>query len=422
MLRYSKYAALILMLVIVFVSGCSDRGTNIPAQPEIGYITTPQDIKVSPAVHDFFPEMVFQIRNQLRLLEVAVYLPDVAFPEPYGPAQAVPLLILLPPQDGDQFYYFNHGLQQLADEMIADGTIQPMAICCLSNDKVFGGYFYAGHYPPAGDYDAVIGDALIEYLNSRFPLMNTPAKRGVGGTGQGAYGAFRAAMLHSDMFSSISVTDGPLDFDGLDGKSGLMELFDDALTEQSLDASNFKSFDTSGAWHISRMFVGGSYAFSPHDTLVYWHSAIVSNPDDFTESLDIFIDSTKQINDTTTLIRNIVNQSPDFDFHLPFDGHGNTYTPIWSMWLNNNLENVLANQGSASLASMDIQIHTTPDARYGFYDQTKSWINTMKNPPYSYNVKVSDYSGYEGNPATHDQYLYEIMRDMLKFHSDNFGD
>lgn len=86
MLRYSKYAALILMLVIVFVSGCSDRGTNIPAQPEIGYITTPQDIKVSPAVHDFFPEMVFQIRNQLRLLEVAVYLPDVAFPEPYGPA------------------------------------------------------------------------------------------------------------------------------------------------------------------------------------------------------------------------------------------------------------------------------------------------------------------------------------------------
>ena len=371
MLRYSKYAALILMLVIVFVSGCSDRGTNIPARPEIDYVSTPQDIKVSPAVHDFFPEMLFQIRNQFHLIEVAVYLPDVAFPEPYGPAQDVPLLILLPPQDGDQFYYFNHGLQQLADEMIAEGTIEPMAICCLSNDKVFGGYFYAGHYPAAGDYDAVIGDALIEYLNSRFPLMNSPAKRGIGGTGQGAYGSFRAAMLHGDMFSSISVTDGPLDFDGRDGNSGLMDLFDDALTEQGLDASNFLSFDTSGAWHISRMFIGGSYAFSPHDTVIYWDTISSFDPNDGSLNLNVIIDSVKQIDDTTTLIRDIVNQEPDLDFHLPFDGHGNTYTPIWSLWLDNNLENVLTDQGSAALAGMDIQIHTSPDARYGFYDQTK---------------------------------------------------
>ena len=418
MLRYSKYAALILMLVIVFVSGCSDRGTNIPARPEIDYVSTPQDIKVSPAVHDFFPEMLFQIRNQLHLLEVAVYLPDVAFPEPYGTAQEVPLLILLPPQDGDQFYYFNHGLQQLADEMIAAGEIEPMAICCLSNDKVFGGYFYAGHYPPAGDYDAVIGDALIEYLDNRLPLMATPAKRGIGGTGQGGYGAFRAALFHSDVFSSITVTDGPYDFDGRDGRSGLMDLFDDALAEQSLDASNFLDFDTSGSWHVSRMFIGGAYAFSPHDTLVYWDSVTVPG----TQTLEIIIDSVKQIDDSATLIVDIVNQSPDFDFHLPFDGYGNVYMPIWSMWLDNNLENVLADQGSASLAGMDIQFQTTPDARYGFYDQTKAWISTLKNPPYSYNVTVKEYSGYEGNPATHDQYLYEIMRNMLKFHSDNFGE
>ena len=421
MLKYSKYAALVLMLVIISVSGCSDRGTNIPSRPEIDYVSTPQDIKVSPAVHDFFPEMLFQIRNQFHLLEVAVYLPDVAFPPPYGPAEEVPLLILLPPQDGDQFYYFNHGLQQLADEMIADGTIEPMAICCLGSDKVFGGYFFAGHYPPAGDYDGVVGDALIEYLNNRFPLLNTAAKRGIGGTGQGAYGAFRSAIIHSDMFSSITVTDGPLDFDGRDGNSGLMELFDDALAEQALDASNFKSFDTSGAWHVSRMFIGGAYAFSPHDTAIYWDSATVFNPNDGSLSLEIFIDSIKQITDTNTLIRDVVTQDPDLDFHLPFDGHGNAYMPIWSMWLDNNLESLLADYGSSSLAGMDILVQTSPDARYTFYDQTKSWISTMSNPPYSYNVKVNEYSGYESNPATHDQYLYEIMRNMLKFHSDNFG-
>lgn len=417
MLRYIKLTSIALSIILIFAIGCSDRGTNIPVDPDVGFIRTPQDFSISPAVHDFFPEFTFQIRNQFRLLEMATYVPIVSYPAPYGPFEKTPLLVLLPPQDGDQFFFFRHGLQEIADELTAAGTIRPMTICCISNNKIFGGYFYAGRGVTAsGDYDAVIGGSLLEFMRTRYSVFVSPSKTAIGGVEMGAYGAFRAAIKNPGVFSAVSATDGPLDFDGRDGRSGLIALFDDALAEQGIDASTFKQFDSSGSWNISRMFIGGSYAFSPHDTLIIWHDSIFA----FTKI--IVVDSTFKIADTTTLITGIVNQAnADFDFHLPFDGNGNVYTPIWNMWLDNNLEKMLAKTGLSALGGTEIFISTTPEVRYGYFDQTKSWINTISNAPYAYNVTVNEYKGYDGNPATTYQYVGEILRDMLIFHSNNFG-
>ncbi len=414
-----KLKSLIIISVLftnIFSLACTDRGTNIPSKVDEGFIRTPQDIKISPAVHVFHPELNFQVRNKFELMEIATYLPTVSLPEPYGPFENVPLLVLLPPQDGDQYYFFNHGLQHLADKLIADGTIEPMIISCISNDKVFGGYFYSSS-DAAGMYDDIIGDALIEYLNSRFPLLDSPTKRGIGGVGMGSYGAFRASLLNDDVFSAISVSDGPLDFDGKNGSSGLIDLFDDALAEQGLDASTFKQFDSSGAWHISRLFIGGSLAFSPHDTLVIWHDEVNGN-----DRLTV-VDQLFQIADTTTLISDIIlgTKGISSDFHLPFDGNGIVYEPIWQLWDRNNLENlIIAQGGPAALNGTEIFVATTPEARYGYYDMTKSFISTLSNPPNNFKVKVYEYTGYDGNPATHDQYLYQVMKEMLIFHSNNF--
>ncbi len=423
MLKIFRYTVLISMLTLLFVSGCSDRGTNIPVKPDTDFIRSLQDVKIAPLVHDFYPELSFQIRNQFRLLEMAVYVPDIAFPEPYGTEESVPLLVLLPPQDGDQYYYFNHGLQQLADDLIADGTIEPMIICCITNDKAFGGYFYASSNP-AGDYDEIIGNKLIGYMEQSFPVIESPAKRGIGGVGMGAYGAFRSTILNPNIYSAISATDGPLDFDGADGSSGLMDLFDDALTEQGLDETTFKNFDTTGAWHVSRLFVGGALAFSPHDTLIYSHDVLITqmvNGVIVSQNLQLNIDSTLTYDDETTLIADVVSGVRDLDFHLPFSGTGEVYGPIWQLWLDNNLETLIADKGPSALAGVEIQIRTTPEARFGFYNQTQSWVNTIMNPPYSYKIDYERYTGFDGNPATNDQYLYEVMKDMLIFHSNNFG-
>ncbi len=418
--KFTKTTIIILSLIILFVIGCEDRGTNIPVKPEDSFIRTPQDVKVAPMVHVFSPELDYQIRNKFQLLEMAIYMPDISFPAPYGPFESVPMLVLLPPQDGDQYYFFNHGLQKIADELIDDGTIEPMIICCMANDKVFGGTFY-GSSAPVGDFDAILGDKLVSYLENNFPIMKSPSKRGIGGVGMGAYGAFRTAIKSPGVYSSISTTDGPLDFDGADKKTGLINLFDDALTEQNLDPSSLKDFDTSGVWHISRMFVGGSLAFSPHDTLIVLsHEEIVIDPNTGFEISNIIIDSSLTFDDTTTLVTDLVTAPRNFDFHLPFDGNGNVYLPIWERWRQNNLERLIA-QNPDALGGVKIQVISTPEARFGYYNMTTSWVTTIQNPPFNYSVDYKTYTGYDGNPATHDQYLYEIMKDMLIFHSKNFN-
>lgn len=428
MQKYSKPIFLLFILTLLIAAGCSDRGTNLPTKSERNFIRTPQDFKVSPNSHDFDPELAFQVRNQFRLLEMAIYIPDIALPPPYGPFERVPLLILLPPQDGDQFFYFNHGLQQISEDLIASGEIKPMIICCVTNDKVFGGYFYAGHFPAAGDNDALYGNALVRFISDNYPVFDAAAQRGIGGVGMGAYGAFRAAIMHPGTFTSITTTDGPFDFDGVDGNTGLINLFDDALAEQGLDASTFKSFDSSGAWPISRMFIGGGFAFTPHDTAVTAFTVEVANifdpnnPGSFSQVKTILIQETLQRSDSTTLISGIVRQDPPLGFHLPFDGNGNVYPPIWNVWLDNNLDRVLAAAAPGALAGVDILIATTPEARFDYHDQTLSWINTLTNSPNNYPVTVNNYSGYDGNPATHDQYLYKILRDILIFHSNNFNE
>ncbi len=419
--KLTKITIIILSLTILFVVGCEDRGTNIPVKGEDSFIRTPQDVKIAPMIHDFSPELNYQIRNDFRLLEMAIYIPDISLPEPYGPFESVPMLVLLPPQDGDRYYFFNHGLQQIADELIENGTIEPMIICCITNEKVFGGTFY-GSSAPVGDFDEILGNKLIAYLENSLPVMESPSKRGIGGVGMGAYGAFRTVIKSPGVYSSISTTDGPLDFDGADGSTGLINLFDDALIEQNLDATSLKDFDTSGVWHISRMFVGGALAFSPHDTLVYGHNEVTIDPNTGFEISKAVIDSSLTFSDTltTTLVTDLVTAPRNFDFHLPFDGGGNVYLPVWERWRQNNLERLLA-QNSDALGGVEIKVVSTPQARYGFYNMTTSWVTTIQNPPFNYSVDYETYNGYDGNPATHDQYLYEILKDMLIFHSKNFN-
>ncbi|TET97388.1 MAG: hypothetical protein E3J26_00130, partial [Candidatus Zixiibacteriota bacterium] len=192
--------------------------------------------------HDFFQELFLQIgRNASKKgprvpLQIKMYTPEGSIsPISGGQPKPVPLLVLLPPQDGRAYYFFDHGLKQLANELIAEGAIKPMAIACVENDPIFGGYFFAGRSAPAGYYDTLIGSSLLEYLyNSTGGALNDSLPVGIGGVGMGAYGAFRAALIHKGVFSSISATDGPLDFDGPSGSGGFVELFDDALIEQGL--------------------------------------------------------------------------------------------------------------------------------------------------------------------------------------------
>lgn len=487
-------------------------------------------------------------------LQIKMYTPESSIsPISGGQPKPVPLLVLLPPQDGRAYYFFDHGLKRLADELIAEGAIKPMAIACVENDPIFGGYFFAGRNAPAGYYDTLIGSSLLEYLyNSTLGILNDSLPVGIGGVGMGAYGAFRAALMHKGVFSSISATDGPLDFDGPNGDGGFVELFDDALIEQGLlggttegptitstwvcdslgfdtlwfvcdslrvdslwqcdslefdslwqcDSLEFDSlwqcdsledtvcvestlvidsiciestlvdidtvcvdstlvgidtvcdrwlpiigdtvcvestlvvdttyppswraeFDSSGAWHLSRLFIGGALAFSPHDTIIDTTGIYHITDTGFTEEGEYYIsipDSQRfVIDDTMTLITEIIKPDQfNFDFHLPFDSSGKAYNLIWDMWLANNLESLLSDNPDA-LDGVKTWFGTTKEWVFGnYYEQTDSWAKTLLAKYDSTQVQVSEYSGYPGNPATNDQYIYDLMRDILIFHSKAF--
>ncbi len=421
-----RICTLSLLLVLVNLSGCENRGTNVPARPELD-----RGAPWTRADHIFSPQLRFQFQNDLELLTMWVFIPQVAAPPPFGESRPVPLLILLAPQFGDKFYYANHGLEALLREMIGDKTIQPMIVACVANNPTFGGYLYGGGtnfenlpHPTSGAYDYIIGNlqdslGLIPYLRRSLPVLPDRQKTGIGGVGMGAYGAFRAALIYDTTFSSITVTDGPLDFDGAPGfGNGLTDLFDDALMEQGLLNGNIQNFDSSRAWPLSNMFIGGAFAFSPHDTVIHHH--MFGNPP------FPVVDSTKKFDSTysSSLITGYFGPGSApyrLDYHLPFNANGSVYTPIWdNFWMTEDLENLL-DSATNKLNGVNIWIGSTDEAAYNYYQQTQSWINTLTTAPYNYTVTEHNYEGTPGNPASGDQYLHDLLREMLIFHSESFG-
>jgi hypothetical protein len=432
------FAAVAALLLVV---GCSDRGTNVPSSSDDGHFG------MMVADHVFVDSLVtgprqllFQIGNVPAIMPLRIYYPrdtsTTSIPDKWK-GKKMPLVVLLAPRDGDQYFYFNHGLMQLANEMIANGSIRPMVIACVPNNQVFGGYFY-GDSDPAGHYDEIIGDSLVSHLQSVFVgvLKSDPAHQGIGGVGEGAYGAYRAALKHPGTFAAIAATDGPLDFDGDGGANGngLIDLFPSAIAEQQAiynpakhhdSAYFYKAFDTSTIAPLSRMFAGGALAFSPHITATADSFYFVSN------TRRTWLRITDTIPDTMTLITGCITGQKlndtamfnpgignvDWDFHLPFDGAGAKYDYIWNnYWLPNNLENI---HTAGALSDVKLWFATTPQAELGYYGQTQSWIATLKAAGYP--VIEKKVVGYDGISAINSQYLYDVMRDMLIFYSNSFG-
>ncbi len=424
----AKKITLILLLVSLtlgFVWSCSDR-TSLS---DPNKITTGG---LSPKNHVFTQELLMQLQNKFQLIEINVYMPRASFPLHYGgsPGRKLPLLILLPPHGESADYFLIHGLKELADELISNGEIVPMYIATIPADPApaFGGYFYAGSTFPAGQYDTLLGHSLADYISDTWEWpSDDPGQRGIGGVGTGAYGAFRAALVSPDAYSSISAVDGPLDFDGAPGRgNGLIDLMAYVTqTEQPGMTSNEMlrdTFDSSSSYPVSRMFIGGAMAFSPHDTrLDYWLEVYTEPQVPYRQELLIHIvDSTRgipgyAIQDTTTFITRIVTEDVrNFDFHLPFDYSGTPYQPIWDLWLDDNLENLMTGN---ELDDVDLWIATSEDADYGFHDQTMAWVETLEDRGHSPTVR--EYSGY-GSTGTSKRYLNELLREMLIFHSNNF--
>lgn len=429
-------------LALVFVSGCSDRGTNAPS-----YVT--EEWGLIPRVGSNqifdFPGLYFQPQNPTGLLLMTAYMPKTSFAAPTGTGRKVPLLVLLAPQFASQDFYFNTGaLFDLAQEMTLNGEIEPMAIVCVGNNPSFGGFFY-GKSIIGGNYDSVFSqqfiDAMINFKG--YNIRTERDKHGIAGIGMGAYGAYRQAMVNSAVWGSVSAADGPLDFDGADGVSGLVPLFDSVVAKFPGDPNTFyKRFDTSSVDRIRSLIVSGAMAFSPADTGM----VVPTNLRDSTVIAGVLsrkfllVRNRQLVTDSATLVDSFFRPAssnfstptlnvtysltgiPYFNILLPFEPDGDPYGPIWNMWLNNNLPNIHTRLGTP-LSGTQMFLASSDNALYNFGTMTRSWASTVKTAyPTAGQVQTYEYGGYEGNPATGNQYTTDILRKMLLFHNEAFKD
>ncbi len=120
--------------------------------------------------------------------------------------------------------------------------------------------------------------------------------------------------------------------------------------------------------------------------------------------------------DTSTLIK----AGQGVQFLMPFDTAGNTHDTVWNMWLANNIDSLLDIYPSA-LDSMFIKLFIASDEGYGFNQQTRSFANYLDNyltgRGFNRNIDLLVFDGYEDYPATVDKFVYDILPEILKFHS-----
>lgn len=415
-------SAFSIVIIAIFIYSCTDRGTNIK---ESSYIR-PVNLVNWMASHLFAEELGLSMFTSVKTSPVIKFKPYT--PLGYGDRGTTPpypVLYLLPPFGGTENYFFNRGLVAVADKLIAEGVIQPMIIVCVDGSTGYAGISYGDSWS-GGRYASAIGrienkeedGTLIDYMDYVFNTDTASASTGraISGFGLGGYGALKIAVSNSENFSAVSAVSAPLDFDGAAGSSGLKSLFKSIISDLNaggtISYNEYKNLDSTDHNALA-MIIAMSCSMTPYvdyDTVLWtgvWPNAIAYANDTFSFA------------DTTTLI----NVGGDVELMLPFDSAGEVYDTVWNIWLANNIDSLL-DIYPAALDSMYIKLFIASDEGYGFNQQTRSFGNYLENylagRGINRDLDPIIFDGYEGNPATVDKFIYDILPEILKFHSDNF--
>jgi S-formylglutathione hydrolase FrmB len=400
----SIFIIISVLLTAIFFISCDDRGVVMENNDYLqGLVFDNQHLFA-----DQLGNSMFDLIQAYPLIPFKVYVPygykDQNAGTPY------PVLYLMSPFKGDAFFYFSHGLKDLADRMIAKGEIQPMIIVCVDGSNGYGGSFYGNSYA-GGRYADIFGNILgspvtgsiIDYVDEYYNTIPERSCRAIGGVEMGGYGAMRIAIEYNENFSAASAVSAPLDFDGADGDGGFVPYFEQIIDEMGGSSHYYSGLDSAAAYPIWASethpfwlaLLAAATSFSPNDT-----GAIDAN---------VIIDSVTFFEPS--------GHSGSLKFHMPFDSTGAPYEPIWDLWLDNNVPNMLANNPT-SLDSTDLLLIGNPGADYGYYQQTVDFHSDLTTLGKAH--EYYEFSGYEGNPATRYQYTYDMLAKILKFHSDKF--
>ncbi len=411
-----------IIIIVALILGCTDRGTNIN-EPNVGIRPVNEVNWIT--WHLFAEDLGLSMFTTVKTSPVIKFKPYTPIGyEGRGAGPPYPVLYLLPPFGGTQNYFFNRGLVAVADKMIAEGEIQPMIIVSIDGSSGYGGISYGDSWS-GGRYARAIGQirnegdegSLIDYMDFVYNTDTAAAATGraISGFGLGGYGALKIAVTNSQNFSAVSAVSAPLDFDGAGGNGGLKTLFKNIISDLNASGaipySQYKNLDSADHKALAEI-IAMACSFTPYvdyDTLLW-----TAVPDTIFYANDTFY-----FPDTNTL----VHAGGSVQFVLPFDSAGNAYDTVWNIWLDNNISSLL-NVYPSALDSMYIKLFIADDEGYGFNEQTRSFADYLgtylTGRGINRGIDSLVFNGYEDYPATMDNFVYDILPALLKFHSDHF--
>jgi len=314
-----------------------------------------------------------------------------------------PSLYLLHGYGGRYDYYTTFFLiQDVLDEMIYNGEIEPMVVITPNCNNGLGGSFYTNSPddPPGsgvsfgGRYEDLITGELITYVNDNFNVDTVAARRGISGHSMGGYGAIKLAMNHPDLFGSVSSMSAPLAFAGLSAWIGPM-LEENGLNPDSLpdDTTWFYSIMPSLDKRLTAMMFAMGAAFSPHD---------LTDPD-------------------TTYFHRLLDVPFLYGVDLPFNFEGelDTMSSVWAGWLANDPLTMLMAGGHTALANTPIYLDCGNMDDLGLNYQNQAFAQALA--AFGLTYQYIEYTGFTGMDANHITYIADRLRDVFRFHSQVFS-
>jgi len=390
------------MILSLFV-GCGKRDNPIRSQYRFedpfrmsrDWVALQDNVLLDPSIRDVY-----------------VYLPAIYDDDLHGAQllhEGFSVLYLLHDLGGDFSTFVSvHKIGQLADRLIEEGEIQPMIIVMPdASSLAVGGSFYTNS-PLMGDYEDYILKELMARMDSTLHTYGNkpgeewipdPNYRAIGGLGMGAYGALRMAMDYdTTVFAAVSAMSPFASLESFFTREAIDKVFE----ENGIGAGNlsYASYKTINPWPdddhpdktYSQLVFAMAAAFSPRSTTG---------------------------DDTTNFFTLATEGGLRHGVDLPFD-ETRTIPPgsqVWNKWLQFDVKTKLVSD-PGTFTDLKIYLDCGDQNEFGLLDGARALDQLLSL--YGQEHSYIEYGGYPTNPAGHDNFIYDRLEEVLKFHSRNF--